>query len=616
MEIILNKRQLDILKQLENSKQYISASALANSYDVSIRTIRSDIKELTYFLEDYDCVFEKIPHVGMRLITRQPIADQLSSCFDLSNFVIFEREIRTTLLILTILAHDREFITLGYLSELFLISKNTTVRELEEADSCLKDYNLKLRGIKSKGYRITGKPSAKEELLVSLLDNRNYLQYLDVLMLQEKNLIIARTVVKKVREFLQNETDIHVTELKEFIQKMSFYLLMEHQDEDKTPDDETVRKILEIASDQMGYQIPATPAFYQLMYKTTSFHQPSSMTLAENERFIRGMDALMDKLIELSPDLLYDRQLLRNDLESHFQITYDRMSQRYSLENPLLDSIKLNDIEIFNLALTVAKEFNVHFPEIKITEDEAGYIALYISLYKEKSRSINEASVMVVCNSGVGAARLLSNRIMNAFPEIHIKMIKSYIDLQHDVDFLDNIDLIISTVRIPDTVSKPFVVVSPFLSIEELIKVREAIWIVNRNRKHILSEVDETGELNLQEISIETGNPVINNGITFYKLAEISMETFHLVGQIYPRRIENDKYMMIEGVLAHVVMSVERWVNHEFLNTYDFDDLKIMYREKYDLINAYLKRVSEILNIFIDPIEAAAILRYFILEEN
>ena len=156
MEIVLNRRQLEIIRQLENTKQYISAAALANSFDVSIRTIRTDIREISLFLEDYDCEFEKIPHVGMRILTKKPITENITNSFDLSNFIVFDREIRQDLMILTILAHDREYITLGYLSDLFLISKNTTVREVEEAGNILRQHGLKLRGVKSKGYRISG----------------------------------------------------------------------------------------------------------------------------------------------------------------------------------------------------------------------------------------------------------------------------------------------------------------------------------------------------------------------------------------------------------------------------------------------------------------------------
>ena len=45
---MLKERQLCILSDLENTKVFISAKALAEKYDVSLRTVRNDIDEIAY----------------------------------------------------------------------------------------------------------------------------------------------------------------------------------------------------------------------------------------------------------------------------------------------------------------------------------------------------------------------------------------------------------------------------------------------------------------------------------------------------------------------------------------------------------------------------------------
>ncbi len=618
MQIVLNKRQLDILEKLENSKQYITATALANAYDVSIRTIRSDINEITYFLKEYDCVFEKIPHVGMRIISKAPIVKQINENFDLTDFVVFDNEIRRDLLILTILAHSNEYITLNYLSDLFYVSKGTLIRNIEDLDVTLNEYSLRLKGIKSKGFKITGRDVNKAQLLRDLLFKKELESYVDALVKQEDVLYECSCFVEQLADYLGESGDFLITNRREFVVMTTFYILVPLLEEENIIDSvpEAIEKLVNYVKENSDYELPLSSAFYKILYQCTSFKNPTLPSLELDKDFEKGLEVMIDKIIELRPNLMYDIVQLKHDLTMHLQTTLERQMYGYSLDNPLLSEIKLHNIEAFNIAKSASNEFTKYYKGITFTDDEIGFVTLYICLYLEKQESINEARVMVVCNSGVGASRLLTNRIMNAFPEIHITLIKPYIDIYKDAEFLKNIDLIVSTVDLPSNIDTPYIIVSPFLSEKELTKIRESIWQVNKIKKHLINTGHETDLQSIEPVEIENANNIYGNNVSYYQVASVVMEAMNLLASIYPARIERNNYVLVQGLLAHIVMSVERWTNQDFLIVYDYEEMKEQYRYEFDMVIEFLDKVSKLLNIFIDPVESIAILRYIILNKN
>ena len=65
---MLNDRQLNIVNDLEQTDQLITANSLAEKYHVSLRTIRNDIEEIDYSTKKYDMEFLRVPicgHIGI-----------------------------------------------------------------------------------------------------------------------------------------------------------------------------------------------------------------------------------------------------------------------------------------------------------------------------------------------------------------------------------------------------------------------------------------------------------------------------------------------------------------------------------------------------------------------
>ena len=79
--------------------------------------------------------------------------------------------------------------------------------------------------------------------------------------------------------------------------------------------------------------------------------------------------------------------------------------------------------------MEISREFSKYYP-LSIDEDECGFITLYYLNYLENTKNKKSIKVILVCNSGVGATKLLSTKIKNNFPAIEIVKTSSYFDLQ------------------------------------------------------------------------------------------------------------------------------------------------------------------------------------------
>ncbi|MBR2746577.1 MAG: transcription antiterminator [Erysipelotrichaceae bacterium] len=617
MSVYLNKRQMDIIRKLENISQYITADSLAKIFGVSLRTIRNDISQIDYYLKDVDCRFEKIPHVGMRIISKSSISAELDSNYELDNYVMFDDEVKKNILSLLIIARYSEFITIGYLSELLDVSKNTIVRELNELNDFLKPYRLRLSGIKSKGFRITGDIRNKYAFIDDVLFNRENYTFISHLMVDDEYLWELREVVNSCIKWLESERNIQITDNKLFKTVMAFLICVsptEKNDNTLLPDE--LLGLQDIIFKYNGKYLEASDLLFKMLYQSTTYRKNSEIDLVNDTEFQNALKKSVSILLDKYPKLKWDGNALMKDLTVHFQNTLERVQNGIDNSNPILDSIKREYVEQYNMAWELGKALRENYPEIPFDDNQAGFVALYIRVYTEKAESINEANVVVICNSGMGASILLTNRIMNAFPELHILMVKGYIDLKNDLSFMENVDLIVSTIEIPKEVKKPYLVVSPILSHNDMVRIRESIWAINKNRKHLINRTEgiRNKSFNIMENmnyikAIDNYSPAVKN-VNYHKMAEISLEALRLIGKLYPFGVDPEHYIIIEGLIAHVIMSVERWINEDFLEVNDYQEFKDEYPEEMADIQEFLQSVSRILDIFILPEEAVPILRY------
>lgn len=632
---MLKRRQRDIMQDLQKTKAWITAKALAKKYDVSLRTVRNDIDEIALAIKDVDATFIRLPRVGMRIVADESLHRKIDIELKAQDFARMESEVRHLLLLYAFLFLPSP-ITLEYCCDFFAVSKGTMFNEIKELNHQMEYYDVKLKGIKNKGYFLVGKELDITALLVHMTESMDTTLLHSSLFTLDDAFVDATTrkVLQDLLLMMSNHLSWTIDNYRLAEVWFGIFILRNrnknHQMSYEIPSSTApkLKKLLHYM--QIHFQI----AFFEEDLDTLKFILTRCTDYAEDhdelettDQLKRAVEAMLQKAVSLRPELTRDLDNLKIDILKHLKCSHDRSKLKLPNTNPLLKQIKMRYLEIFNLALESSKELEKVYP-LRLDEDEIGFLTLYFCRSLEKAQQIQEASVMVVCNTGRGASKLLSTRIMNNFPEVHIVAMSSYIDLEKKPEMLDNVDLVISTIPLPD-IDKPYVIVSPFLTEMELSKVREAIWIGRQSHGPIqengLNEmvnslihqyVDYKDALEFSKKldslihSQDKSVVYIENEEESELYAEISIEVFNMMTQLSPKGWSVKQCSQVSGLLAHVLMSVPRWLKGNFIQSLDFDQMKKEHPKQYQIIMEFIHTMEKKLEIFIDPVEAIAILRY------
>ena len=96
-----------------------------------------------------------------------------------------------------------------------------------------------------------------------------------------------------------------------------------------------------------------------------------------------------------------------------------------------------------------------------MSEDELGFVTMYLSGAMERAHLRPRRRAMVVCPSGMATAWVLVSRLQAEFPELSLVQVLSAVD--YEQQDTSDFNIVISTVSLPE-IDAPVVVVSPLLS--------------------------------------------------------------------------------------------------------------------------------------------------------
>ncbi len=157
---------------------------------------------------------------------------------------------------------------------------------------------------------------------------------------------------------------------------------------------------------------------------------------------------------------------LRMNLARHIVPLSVRLRYHMSLTNPLLSDIKRRFPLAYSMALESATVL-VDAYGASMSEDEVGYIAMALALALERRRAEpSKKSIVVVCASGMGSARLLEYQYRKEFGAYLDKVTACDLAQLDRMDFT-GIDYVFTTVPIKRVLPVPVREVGFFLSRDE-----------------------------------------------------------------------------------------------------------------------------------------------------
>lgn len=493
--ITLNERQNSILKYLYNKKDYTTINEISKEFKVSVRTIRYDLDNIEYTLKDNEKIsLVRTPRYGIKLEFKGK-RDILtfSSIFDCVE--INSPEDRVIFIAINLLIGNSK---VEELSNMLSISKNTVVSDLKKAKEILNNLRINVISKAYVGTCIEGDEediryafinlyykisnSDNYKLLKMIIDDfdsikadieerihkiesRLSLEYSDT-SFKELIIIIMYCFIRmgEYSNFNYSEEYIHEKEQEEEFEAIQYAFA------DKTEDKKEICYLMK----------------WFKSAKVMSFINDKSDVKMDGNKYL-AMRIIEDMEKYTGIDYSNDFDFV-NSVVMHFSVAMYRMQNNFKIENPLKEDIKMRLGIIYQITEDVMKkyesEIGVEFPD-----DEVSYMAMHFgAAFERKTQEIFDTKALIVCNSGLATAGLLSARMEVMLPQIQVEGVCRLNNLEDELKNKD-VDIIISTVPIRNT-DIEYVEVNPMLNIDDVLKLKKLAFnnVYEKSSEYLVSK--------------------------------------------------------------------------------------------------------------------------------
>lgn len=547
-----NKRCGKILSILLKKFDPITTKILTKEFNVSGRTIRSDLNKLGMWLKERQIKLIKKRGVGIWIDIdtdcREQLLKKLSQLKDYKESVSPPKRKE---IILKYLLYAREQYTMQDLADELFVSRSTIYKDLDEIEEWLNKYKLNLERKQNYGISVKGdeknwrkavadllvKSKNNKELQLMLEDeiNNNDPKDKEDNIYQQLEELFSKFDFEKVEEIIKEveiESEFSFTD--EAVKALVIHIAIAIERLNKNKDIKMSVEQLTVLKKKAEYEI-ASQITKKLETKYSinipeseigyiSLHILGSKIQQHIEKkdvkeVIKNSDKktvkIATQIIKMAGDILgydfeNDEQLLLG-LILHLRTATNRLKYGLSIRNPILSRIKENYPGIFGVAWSSSIIFQKHL-HLKVNEDEIGFIALHLGAAVE--RIIQQWKVIIVCSSGVGTSQLLASKIRKYLPQIKIIDILSTYELYNND--IEEVDFIISTIPLND-IDKEIIDVSVLLNNRDLEKIKDRINYLSQFKNNEFNNIISKNE----EIKSLFSPDLIFSGLEFSSSEEV-----------------------------------------------------------------------------------------------
>jgi mannitol operon transcriptional antiterminator len=502
INIVINNRCTQILVILLKSDEYLKASMLSETFNVSNRTIRYDLDTIDEYLKSNHLPeLDRKPGLGVKLNAGEDDKKLIVNLLKDINVYYYSYSPEERLhLILKRLLEEQDYVTTNEIAESILVSRNTIIKDLKNVREWLENHNLKLETHTNHGIKITGDErfirSAQIELFLKSEDTGNSLK----LNLNDVSSKINAVMGSKIGD-LFNDIDVSFIEkclyeaekqletafsdeayvglvihialaIKRIYQKKDIVMMDDElKSLELTKEFSVASNIVKMLEERFKITIPEDEIGYITIHLLGSYRPENAIDKKENWIII---DIIVNQIIKNVSDItgkyFEDDKQLEKGLIQHLRPAIYRLKNGLTLKNPLLDEIKTNYSQLFKAVskgLAPIEKFTCK----KLSDEEIGYFTMYFgaAIERLKNNAKVKPDVLVVCATGVGTAELLSTRLLSTFDvniaaTIPLHQVNEYID-KHRVD------LVVSTIPVSCDKVK-CIQVNPLLNADDILKLK------------------------------------------------------------------------------------------------------------------------------------------------
>lgn len=432
-------------------KILLARHVVAKMIALSEKATRNKIEHIQqYLIASQLGSIEKKPRVGVTLLCDKKQREKLTQITDnTDSMTISYNTQERTQATLRLLFHllPRETITLQHLADELYLSTPTMLKVIKACEVWLCPYHITIMNERNRGYSLR-------------YDETNYRIALKDFMMRDGNMELSRTyiqyyfanldipLIKKAIIETENEWNYRFTDAS--FQEILIYCCLAYQRKDVSIPMRIHQEDQEILERYNEY--PFTIAIFKklhdkmhvilsnedVLFLATQILCSKFIGVNSSDDVISNISKYDQKILDfidemliiigsiLEADLTHDKKL-RESLIFHLRPTIFRLCYGSPQSNSLVNFIKAEYKNVFRATWSISIMFEKYFG-LQITEDELGYIVLYIQSALERRNQHYQA--VLLARSNLGHAQLLSERIRKTVPEIHELSLISYHDFK------------------------------------------------------------------------------------------------------------------------------------------------------------------------------------------
>ena len=521
---MLSKRETQILKLLFDHKHtYLTSQEIASGIDVSNRTARKYLHLLEDALKQESlATIEAKQGNGYQLKIEdarrfdefylKEVKNQMAS----KDITTIQESNDRQYYILNRLFFEQSAVYVDAIADELFVSRSTISNDLVEIKKLITPYQIELQSKSNKGIFIVGNEQNIRHFIMNyffmerLHDNlfafSMYANLLEGISVEEIVIIVldeCRESQLKLSDFIVYNLVLHIGLAIKRIQN-GFFMDIQAPisfDEDSI-EYQTALKILARIEHAVGITFSSEEADFIALHLKNKITAKTIFKKADaTEEQIRAQ--LLETLKAIDQDTPFDLEhdtILIDGLMLHFIPLLTRLQNNSSIENPLLEEIKTQYPDLFELTVNYFSKMPV-FKSYQVTEGEWAYLAIHITAAVERYFNEQKTHVLVICATGLGSSQMIKNRLEREFgSRILIEKVISYYEIAEQD--LSHIDLVISSINLGNIVlNAPIVNVSVFLGKDDIQKINHEIS--SNKGSHFVAGRKESDRKELVEEQVE-----------------------------------------------------------------------------------------------------------------
>lgn len=528
----LSKREKLLLTLLMNQPSGVTVSFLIEKLDVSRRTVYRELSNAEETLDNFGLKLVKDAK-GYIIVGDKANLDKLRNSISEKKLLDdFSKKQRQRILIIKLLLAEDELKIDGLAIDLG-VSASTIQSDLQPIEQMFQEYKIEVERRKSLGI-IAHADEISLRLIISGLISIEFNEFNFFRLFDEANNIIEERYhslsnvflevidqkaleisFKSIRQYEKFRFDeVTDTQLQNLIILLALTAMrikdghtIKYQDNKIKQKREKNKVLAEYLLDELTLQysnfIVTEEEINFLTSQIEGLNVPLKHEFSESydiNLIYKTRELIRSVSDEMNRDLREDKALY-NDLLAHINASLSRdQSPIYKKSNPLLDKIYY---EFTELSHVVEKHLKRLFLDIDFHANDVLYIVIHFASAFERTAEINDLSILIVCSSGVGTAKILESRLVKNIPEINAVDISTVSNLyKHN---FEEYDLILSTIFL-NGFEQEYKVVTPLIMDDEMENIKTIIAqkvshkqshrkVVSRNTNTIQS-LDQFDEFN------------------------------------------------------------------------------------------------------------------------